>query len=1021
VWQTASGRVGLLPTANDDVYIRNVVTLTGTANITVNYFCNNLFISGTLSYTSIGGNNTINLYVNGNIRSLGVIDLRITSVSAILTLLGTDNYISSISADSTGTVTYGRNGDQDILDLPYSNLTITGTGVKKPTNNLVVSNTLNIGSFFLGLGGILDLWWWDLTVLGNTVIGVVNNTTNSIRKSYFGNILFVGDVNFTNQANQGSGCDFSVGNPNVEFRGGFRIGNSNPNAGAIRTGTGTWTFTTNNQTINANNANFPQTLDCTLIIGSGVSLTNNGAFFLNSTINGTDGTSILVQGVGISGIAPILYFNTLSSVSSMTTGIVNFTTNANTIQYNGNYSATIPSTFTTFHNLTIGGTGTKTLGANTTINANLNVGVSGFGTLELSTLNLTVTGTTTFGSGGSLLKSGAGNLLFIGAMTVGASVNTLNFSGNPTVEFRGGITIGGFMSVFNTGTNSWNFTTANQTINVTGAYIPIFSCTILIASGIVLTTLGNQATFNNIINGQIGTSSLLNRGVIYFGTQIAAENSMTVGTFDRTSFANTVGYGGNYSATIPFSTFSSLTISGTGTKTLGGNTTLNGNLLTSGIFQLSTFDLTVTGTSTTTGATGFISKNSTGNILFIGAVSLGNGSGAGGFNFSGNPNIEFRNGLTTNNNGTVVMGNGNYTFTTNNQTIFFFPGGTYIFPNATIVGAITLTWTGGGTNVSGGALSGFITNPIGTVAGSTLINNGNIFFNGLPSGVMSVGVFNITTYVNNVTYNYNGNDTLPFTTYSSLAIGGSGTKTLSGNTTINGAVAIYGSSAVFECSTYNLIVNGTFGGQTSGTIISKTGSGSLLFVGAVSTNTINWVLTGNPTIEFRNGLILSNINTSIHNTGTGQITFSTNNQNITWNNILTFNNDILISGAITVTQGSVLYGTSIIMKGILNGNNSLSKWLMGTLTNTMNYQNATQPMATGVLDTSTNLNTFIYGNGNQNIKGSPTISPKQVYRNLRFSGSGTTKTLQGFVSVLNTYTLDAGVTVNNNGYTLTNP
>jgi hypothetical protein len=702
----------------------------------------------------------------------------------------------------------------------------------------------------------------------------------------------------------------------------------------------------------------------------------------------------------------------------MTVGTFDRTTFANTVGYTGNYSATIP--FGTFHNLTISGTGTKTLGVNTIINSTLNVGASGFGTLEVSTFNLTVTGTTTFGSGGSLLKSGAGNLLFVGTMTVGASVNTLNFSGNPTVEFRGGITIGGFMSVFNTGTNSWNFTTANQTINVTGAYIPIFSCTILIASGIVLTTLGNQATFNNIINGQSGTSSLLNRGIIYFGTQLAAENSMTVGTFDRTSFANTVGYGGNYSVTIPFSTFSSLTISGTGTKTLGGNTTLNGNLLTSGIFQLSTFDLTVTGTSATSGATGFISKNSTGNILFIGAVSLGNGSGAGGFNFSGNPNIEFRNGLTTNNNGTMVMGSGNYNFTTNNQTIFFFPGGTYVFPNATIVGAITLTWTGGGTNVSGGAISGFITNPIGTVAGSTLINNGNIFFNGLPSGVMSVGVFNITTYVNNVTYNYNGNDTLPFTTYSSLTIGGSGTKTLNGNTIINGAVAIYGNSAVFECSTYNLTVNGAFGGQTSGTIISKTGSGSLLFVGAVSTNTINWVLTGNPTIEFRNGLILSNINTSIHNTGTGQITFSTNNQNITWNNILTFNNDILISGAITVTQGSVLYGTSIIMKGILNGNNSLSKWLMGTLTNTMNYQNATQPMATGILDTSTNLNTWIYGLNNQNIKGSPTISPKQVYRNLTLNGTGV-KTLQGYCSVLNTYTLTSPATLNLNGYTLTNP
>jgi hypothetical protein len=77
-------------------------------------------------------------------------------------------------------------------------------------------------------------------------------------------------------------------------------------------------------------------------------------------------------------------------------------------------------------------------------------------------------------------------------------------------------------------------------------------------------------------------------------------------------------------------------------------------------------------------------------------------------------------------------------------------------------------------------------------------------------------------------------------------------------------------------------------------------------------------------------------------------------------------------------------------------------------------------MATGILDTSTNLNTWIYGLSNQDIKGSPTTSPKQVYRNLTLNGGGT-KTLQGYVSVQNTYTLTAPASVNLNGYTITNP
>jgi hypothetical protein len=77
-------------------------------------------------------------------------------------------------------------------------------------------------------------------------------------------------------------------------------------------------------------------------------------------------------------------------------------------------------------------------------------------------------------------------------------------------------------------------------------------------------------------------------------------------------------------------------------------------------------------------------------------------------------------------------------------------------------------------------------------------------------------------------------------------------------------------------------------------------------------------------------------------------------------------------------------------------------------------------MATGILNTSTNLNTFIYGNANQDIKGGPTTGAKQVYRNLTLNGGGT-KTLQGFVSVLNTYTLTSPATLANNGFTLTNP
>jgi hypothetical protein len=1191
VWETVSGRVGKLPTANDDVYIKHNIFIP--SNIPMS--CTNLFITGSMSATAQIFATDYAVRVFGNFKCDGVIN------GIIIWLYGNNTFINREKNPSSNQfiIRYASTSDQPIFPMDYFTLSIApgALGVKYLTENTTCQ------SFSAGGGSVasLEIGPYDFTCFGTF--------TNYFLTSCSGNgyLLFIGAAAF-------HGRSSIIGAPTIEFRGGV---GAMYKSGLSATGFGQILFTTNNQSFSNVLAELVD-IDCPVTIGSGLSLTIASATVIqfNKIINGADGASSLINRATIN-------FGTLESVASMTVGTFDRTTFANTVGYTGNYSATIPSSFNTFSSLVIGGSGTKTLGANTTINANLNVGVSGFGTLELSTLNLTVTGTTTFGSGGSLLKSGAGNLLFIGAMTVGASVNTLNFSGNPIVEFRGGITIGGFMSVFNTGTNSWNFTTSNQTINVTGAYIPIFSCTILIASGIVLTTLGNQATFNNVINGQSGTSSLLNRGIIYFGTLVSI-SSMTVGTFDRTSFANTVGYGGNYSATLPYSTYSSLVVSGTGTKTLGANTTLSGNLNVGssglvGNLQCSTFNLTVTGTSIVTPTFGFIAKNGPGSILFIGNFQPGNGAGqtdfrignptvelrgglsitnsnpnintiytglgqwsfttnnqsmtswntnfpinfdapitiasgitltvaasmyaqfsntingasvtsnltnrgfigfhtlasvssmttgtfdrtsfantvgytgnysttipfatfwnltisgtgtktlganttlngnlviqstvsatdgldtstfnlfvngtsqfttltstgAGditfvgavslnngfgqlwrGFNFGGNPNVEFRNGITMTNNNNLVMGGGNYTFTTNSQTLSI-TNANALFPNGTIIGAITLTF-----NANSGT-NGFNSNPNGTVAGSTLRNQGTMRLNGDPSGVMSTGTFNVTTFATNIViYSFNGNATIPLTTYGSLAIGGTGTKTLSGNTTILTDLSYDSLGGNLECSTFNLTVNGTFGGVPSApSVFSKTGSGSLLFVGFVATNQITWILSGNPTIEFRAGLRILNVNTGTQNMGNGTITFSTNNQTLNSNNILTFNNPITISGAITLIVEGFAAAGDFTFAGVINGNNASSRLRAGTTSPIINYQNATQPMATGLLDTSTNLNTFIYGNGNQNIRGGN-------YRNLTFNGGGV-KTLQGNVVRTGTYTLTPPATVNLNGFTLT--
>jgi hypothetical protein len=1051
IWQTASGRVGKLPSPDDAVYIRYGHTIvynvldTTTAPLSqdsggvlpnVVSQINSLYVFGTLNW---GGNNWYRLVVLNKLRvsTTGVIDMTPSNASgnnASFWICGTDNeFLGTFIPATSGQayVAYWGGQNKTILSsINYNDLRLYGyepsnaqrvtQSVISLNSNLTIGGSLNINP--TQTPTIFDTSFYNLIVNGTTTI----TQSSTLRASGNGSLLFIGAF-LSSIATPSIGINLEfTGNPNVEFRGGFNV--TNTNVGFVgTTGTGTWSFTTNNQSISIS---APQTFNCKVLIGSGVTLTrtNTGsaiALNLNDTINGVDGTSKLLMGLN----SPVLNFATDISVPSMTTGIVDFTTNANTIGYTGNYSATIPSYFTTFYNLTISGTGTKTLSVNTTLNASLTVAS---GTFQLSTFNLTVSGNTTINNA-TLSKTGAGSLLFVGLINFPNTGGLFDFSvGNPTVEIRGGITYNLLGNPHNTGTGLWTFSTNSQALSFsTSVAAPIFNCPILISGAITL-TIGSGAstttTLNNYINGDNAASKLLMGAsfTLNFATQIAAENSMTTGIVDFTTNANTIQFGGNYSATIPsrFPTFYNLTISGTGTKTLSVNTTLNGALTlstTGGLLNCSTFNLTVTGV--TNFQNGGLQKTGAGNLLFIGNFNSVTGNNSNKIDFSGNPNVELRGGITRGNydwNGGWNTGTGTWTFTTNNQTFEGAAG--YTMPctcKFIVSGAISVTFTNGQQTTFADRIDG-------TAAGSTWINQGRMRFTGTEITPMATGVFNyLTSSLSYLMYEYAGTQTIPYTSYQGFGIAGVGfTKTLSGTTSVSQNFEF--NSGTLECSTYNLSVTGN---TTANGIISKTGAGSLLFVGNLlwggtsgAGNSGGFNLTGNPTLEFRGGITYGTYGMySATNTGTGQMTFSTNAQTInlgrTSGSTITLNNNILISGAIIVTLNNGT--TNTLLAGSINGDNA-SSTLRIAASATTNYQNATQPMATGILDTSTNLNTWIYGLNNQNIKGGPTTLAKQVYRNLTLNGTGV-KTLQGYVSVLNTYTLTSPATLALNGFTLTNP
>jgi hypothetical protein len=769
IWQTVSGAVGKLPTANDDVYIKHTTTLTGPVGTIYN--CNNLFNTGTLNWAgNIGATVTLNVY--GNLKSIGVINLKGASSSAILSLFGTDNAVSNLITDSSGNFIYSRDGNQNILDLIYSNLYTSGTGTKIPTNNLVVNNNLSISS-------PLDLWWWDLIVTGTTA---VNST---LSKSYFGNVLFTGALIGTGGTSK---LDFSVGNPNVELRGGISSGafQLTFNSG-FSTGTGTWSFTTNNQSIIAYQG-VTLRFDCLIIISGAITLTilsgSGYIISLNNTINGDNASSKLLMGT-----SSVLHFATAASVPSMTTGTWDFTTFANTIGYVGNYTATIPSGFTLFHSLTIAGTGTKTLGVNTTLSGALSVAG---GILQLSTFNLTVGTTTVISSAGKLYKDGAGNVIFIGLLSNGNSGSTLDFSlGNPTVECRGGINAGGgvMWAVLKFGTNTLTFSTNNQSISTgASAAFPTFDCPILISGAIILKIepIGGacQVVSNNTINGDNAASTLqVGVGATFNGSlNLQYTNTiMTTGILDlSTSSLSYIIYNANGNFTLPLTSYNWVGIGGTGTKILSGNTVVL-NLIINGILDLTTYDLTVNGTTTINGT---LLKSGSGNLLFVGSFNMSSGIPSFVDFSGGNPSIESRGGLYLSNQTTSTFnsGTGIWTFSTNNQNV----SAAYItsanFNGQIIVsGAITVT------NIlnSGVFTTLFVNNTInGDNAASRFDNRNLIDYKGAATP-MNIGFLDTNLAANTFKYNLLGAQDVKGGTYRTLNFGGSGVKTLQGNVVVN--------------------------------------------------------------------------------------------------------------------------------------------------------------------------------------------------------------------------------------------
>ena len=317
---------------------------------------------------------------------------------------------------------------------------------------------------------------------------------------------------------------------------------------------GNWTHETN-ATFNEDNG--------TVVFAGGNNQTIDGnptETFYNLTVNKTGGS-----------VQPIDNGTDINVDVSFTITSGTFETAGNTLTVSGN--SVIAGTLSTND-----ATGIANLNGNVnlsggTIGSTANTGtVNITGTLTMPSgngtigrVNLNANGNTTIAAGRTLnFIDINGAKVFVGLVTNNGNWNN---SSDGNIEFRGGLTNNG--TSFTSGTGTYSFSTNPQTLSGTSA--------ITFNGPVTVTSTLNNANTTTVVGilGGTGTWNNNNGSILNYENATAP---MLSGTFNVGTNSNTVNYSSSSAQDIRDVIYWNLTTSGGGTKTLLGNTTINGTL-----------------------------------------------------------------------------------------------------------------------------------------------------------------------------------------------------------------------------------------------------------------------------------------------------------------------------------------------------------------------------------------------------------------------------------------------------------
>ncbi|NJN41195.1 MAG: S-layer family protein [Flammeovirgaceae bacterium] len=518
------------------------------------------------------------------------------------------SYIYNGSADQNVGNGLTQNTPDDIEFNNPGNTVTLGAATSLTGNMVVTAGTLatnaqtvsGTGTFLLLSGTTLEITSAD----GISTAGATGNIQVSGSRTYSSGANYVyngsADQITGNGLTQNVPANIEINNPGntVTLSAPTSLtGNLTITAGALDSNGQTVTFTgTGAQSISGTAAS--QAFDDIVINKGGGALTVGGAITTMDVVNLTQTTGNFTSPSTLNASGNvILTAGTLTSGTNINIGGDwtnnggTFTPGAGTITFNGGAGQSISGTATTqsFNNLIINKGGASTLnigGSTTTVNAS-NItqtlgNFSGPATLNATGTFLLTTGTFTAGANtnvggdwtnnGATFTPGAGTVTFNGggAQAINGSAVTQTF--NNLVVSKGGastLTVGGSTNTINVA--DFTQTTGNFTAPPT-----------LTASGDVTLSAGTYtAGTDTNIGGDFNSS----------------------GTFNNNGGTVTLnGAGVQLAAAV---NFNNLTLTGAGQKNALGNINVASNLNNSSVFDMSSYTLLVTGSTTNSGAIRF--------------------------------------------------------------------------------------------------------------------------------------------------------------------------------------------------------------------------------------------------------------------------------------------------------------------------------------------------------------------------------------------------------------------------------